>query len=155
MAYHQISVDTKISAVKDYFKGFRPVEIEHRYNVDRDSLRIWIHQAESAIREVLTPKPGRPPKPGVAERFPTTPQQSQESVDLELPRSSRSKVSGICPVCKGTHIIKNGSYSTGGKREPRQRIQRFYCRDCGRTLYQSKKKLDEPESAPSLCPGKR
>lgn len=140
MPYRSIPVDTKFRAVMDYFEGIRPADIERKHGVDRDSLRIWVRQAERAVRETLSSRPGRPPKErGDAERLDSMSRLSQnttESMALEAPRK---RVLGTCPVCGSTRISKNGRYLSGGQRVPLERVQRYICRDCKSNLYGSKK----------------
>lgn len=157
MAYREIPVGTKVDAVMDRIRGLRPSEIEQKHLVDRDSLRLWVQKAKDAIVAALTPNPGRPPM-NRAERLVTTSQQSQKS-DVTGPvqafPANKTVLSGGCPLCGGGRLARNGCYTTGGKRMPLERVQRFVCRDCGANLYQSKKNSSGARPAPGLPKRKR
>jgi len=151
MPYHEIPVETKVNAVMDHIRGLKPSEIERKHQVDRDSLRLWVRKAKVAIEAALTPNPGRPP----ANNAEKTSVPSQKSQKLDVAESaqafpsSRTTLPKQCPLCGGSHLVRNGCYPTGGKRIPLERVQRFVCRDCGSNLYQPKKTPAEP--APLLC----
>ena len=152
MPYREIPIETKINAVMDHIRGLGPSEIERKHHVDRDSLRLWVRKAKAAIFAALTPNPGRPPVDH-AERFSAASQQSQKSDAAEPAQafpSSRTVLSGQCPLCGGSHLARNGWYTTGGKRIPLARVQRLVCRDCGANLYQSKKNSSGARPAPGL-----
>lgn len=152
MPYHEIPVETKVNAVIDHIRGLRPSEIERKHQVDRDSLRLWVRKAKVAIEAALTPNPGRRPA-NYAERLRASSQKSQK-LDVAEPTqafpSSRSALPEQCPLCGGSHLVRNGCYPTGGKRTPLERVQRFVCRDCGGNLYQPKKNSSGACPAPGL-----
>lgn len=152
MPYREIPIETKINAVMDHIRGLGPSEIERKHHVDRDSLRLWVRKAKAAIFAALTPNPGRPPVDH-AERFSAASQQSQKSDAAEPAQafpSSRTVLSGQCPLCGGSRLARNGCYTTGGKRTPLERVQRIVCRDCGGNLYRSKKNSSGARPAPGL-----
>jgi len=153
MPYHEIPIETKVNAVIDYIKGLKPSEIERKHYVDRDSLRLWVKKAKSAIEGALTPNPGRPSKSS-AESTRAKSQESQKpNVTDPLPAlaSKRAALHQQCSLCGGSRLVRNGHYLSGGKRTPLERVQRFICQDCGGNLYQLKKTL--AKAAPFLtCP---
>ena len=115
MPYREIPIETKINAVMDHIRGIGPSEIERKHHVDRDSLRLWVRKAKAAIFAALTPNPGRPPVDH-AERFSAASQQSQKSDAAEPAQafpSSRTVLSGQCPLCGGSRLARNGCYTTG------------------------------------------
>jgi len=152
MPYREIPVETKVNAVMDHIKGLRPSEIEKKYQVDRDSLRLWVMKAKAAIAAALTPNPGRPSARST-ERLSTSSQKSQKSDAAELAQAflpDKTVSAGQCPLCGGSRLVRNGWYTTGGKRIPLERVQRLVCRDCGANLYQSKKNSSGARPAPGL-----
>ena len=152
MAYREIPIATKVEAVLDHIRGLRPSEIERKHQVDRDSLRLWVKKATAAVMAALTPNPGRP-SGGCAEKFNTESQQSQKPDAAGQDQAlipGRAAASGQCPLCGGSHLARNGWYTTGGKRIPLARVQRLVCRDCGANLYQSKKNSSGARPAPGL-----
>lgn len=152
MPYREIPVTTKVNAVIDHIRGLRPADIERKHQVDRDSLRWWVRKAKLAMAAALTPNPGRP-SARRAETPSAASQLSQKSDVAEptqaLP-ASRTAWPAPCPLCGGSHLVRNGSYPTGGKRTPLERVQRFVCRDCGGQLYGPKKNSSEACPAPGL-----
>ena len=157
MPYHEIPVETKVNAVIDHIKGFKPSEIEQKHHVDRDSLRLWVKKAKAAIVAALTSNPGRPSAKH-AESYRVSSQISQKPDVANLPpplASGRTALPQQCPLCGGTHLVRNGSYLSGGKRTPSERVQRFICRDCGGNLYQPKKNSSGSWPAPGLPKRKR
>jgi len=151
MPYREIPVETKVNAVMDHIKGLGPSEIEKKYQVDRDSLRLWSMKAKTAIAAALTPNPGRPSARST-EKFGVSSQKSQKSAATEPAQAfppEKTVSAGQCPLCGGSRLVRNGWYTTGGKRIPLEQVQRVVCRDCGANLYQSKKTPAEP--APLLA----
>jgi len=141
MPYREIPIKTKVNAVIDHIRGLKPSAIEQKHHVDRDSLRLWVKKAKAAMVAALTSNPGRhSAKYEESIRVPSRISQKSNVANppppLELKRTALPQQ---CPLCGGTHLVRNGSYLSGGKRTPSERVQRYICRDCGGNLYQPKK----------------
>ena len=116
-------IETKVNAVIDHIRGLKPSAIEQKHRVDRDSLRLWVKKAKAAMVAAFTSNPGRP-SANHAESSRVSSQISQKSNVANPPpplASKRTAVPQQCPLCGGTHLVRNGSYLSGGKRTPSER----------------------------------
>ena len=154
MSYRPIDTETKVKIVREYFSGVKICSLAQRYKINRDSIHLWINRVESSLPHLLASnKPG--PKPPEKNRVKEELDSLREQLDV-LSQASHLSVSSRplpevrpsqCPECKGSHIVKNGTYIIKGERTSRSLItkeegliQRFRCRDCGAHLYLVKKK---------------
>ena len=154
MSYRPIDTETKVKIVKEYFSGVRICTLAQRYEVNRDSIHLWINRVEEDLPRLLAPKkPG--PKPPEKNRMKEELASLRKQLDI-LSQTSHLTVSsrplpGVrpsqCPECRGSHIVKNGTYMVKGERvsgslitKAEGLVQRFRCRDCGAHLYLVKKK---------------
>lgn len=157
MPYKPIDTETKVKIVKEHFSGVKICFLAQRYKVNRDSIHLWINRVEDNLPHLLVsrkpgPKPPEEPKKNrlkeklnsLRKQLNTLSQTSHLTVSSRpLPEVMPSQ----CPECKGSHIVKNGTYIVKGERTSRSLItiskglvQRFRCQDCGASLYLVKKK---------------
>lgn len=150
MPYRPIDAQTRLTIIKQYWAGHKISELERRFNVDRDSIHIWINKAETALQEVLTPKKPGPKKDELNKLITRNAeleslnqqlqiqlgQLSQESqFTLGITRNKAELRPSACPSCGCDVIWKNGSYTT-----VQGSTQRFRCRSCGTKIFMEVKK---------------
>jgi len=157
MPYKPIDTETKVKIIKEHFSGAKICSLAQKYKVNRDSIHLWINRVEDNLPHILTskkpgPKPLREPEKdrlkkgldSLQEQLNILSQLSHLTVSSRLLAEVRPSQ---CPECKGSHIVKNGTYVVRGERISRSLIikqegliQRFRCQDCGASLYLVKKK---------------
>jgi len=144
MPYQEVSLDTKIAVVKDYFSGMKVTDIARKYNVSRDSVYTWKDNALAAIKQALKAYNSNEANrlkseleklknkyQRLSEEYEQLSQESQISVSTDPDNETRPTQ---CPECSGNHIVKNGSY------EVKEGInQRFRCETCNKEVYLLKK----------------
>ncbi len=160
MPYLIYDARTKFEIVKRVWRGEKVAPLSREYKISRDSIHRWINGVmESALKSLTPSTPG--PKVDALRRLENENEelrsllQSLQGKLDELSHISHLTVSSRplpevrpsqCPECKGSHIVKNGTYMVKGERTSRSLItkeegliQRFCCRDCGANLYLVKK----------------
>lgn len=150
MPYRPIDAQTRLTIVKQFWAGHKISELERQFNVDRDSIHIWINKAEAAVQEALASKKPGPKKDELNQLVKRNTEleslNKQLQIQLkELSRNSqfdvgvtRSKLElrpSACPSCGCDVIWKNGSYPT-----KEGHVQRFRCSSCGTKIFMEVKK---------------
>lgn len=150
MPYRPIDAQTRLTIIKQYWAGHKISELERRFDVDRDSIHIWINKAEAVLQEVLTPKKPGPKKDELNQLITRNAeleslnqqlqiqlgQLSQNSqFALGITRSKAELRPSACPSCGCDVIWKNGSYIT-----VQGSTQRFRCSSCGTKIFMEVKK---------------
>ncbi|OPX85838.1 MAG: hypothetical protein A4E53_03317 [Pelotomaculum sp. PtaB.Bin104] len=150
MPYRPIDTEARLSIVKQYWAGQKIAELERQYNVDRDSIHIWINKAELALIDALSPKKPGPKKDPMDQLLKRNTELEQINRKLqiqlqELSQNSHIKIGvdrrqidlrpGTCPTCGCDTIWKNGTYVRKDAH-----VQRFRCSSCGTKIFLDVKK---------------
>jgi transposase-like protein len=144
MPYKEVSLDTKINVVKDYFSGMNVARIARKHNVSRDSVYTWKNAALDSMKNALqsyktdTVNDLKNQLITLKEKYNKLSEDysllSQKSQFMVSSNSSDEVRPIQCPECSGNHIVKNGFYETKNGV-----IQRFRCKDCNKRIYIVKK----------------
>lgn len=150
MPYRPIDTEDRLNIVKQYWAGQKIAELERRFNVDRDSIHIWINKAESALKDALSPKKPGPKKDPVDQLLKRNMELEQINTQLQIQLQQISHDShimvgvnrrqldlrpGLCPSCGCDTIWKNGTYIRKDGH-----MQRFRCSSCGAKIFMEVKK---------------
>jgi transposase-like protein len=144
MPYKEVSLNTKIDVVKDYFSGMKVAQIARKHKVSRDSVYTWKDTALDSMKQALKPyqtnkvdelenelKNLKEKHQKLSKKYKLLTQKKRLSVATTPSQEIRPTQ---CPVCSGNNIIKNGGYETKNGYK-----QRFRCKDCNRRIFVVKK----------------
>lgn len=136
MSYQIYNAETKFEIVKRVYRGEKVAPLSREYGISRDSIHRWINEVTESVLGFLSPSTPDP-KVDILRRL------SQENKELRslvqilqdklntLSHTSHLTVSSQplpevrpsqCPECKGSHIVKNGTYMVKGERISRSLI---------------------------------
>lgn len=150
MPYRPIDTEARLSIVKQYWAGQKIAELERQFNVDRDSIHVWINKAESALKDALSPKKPGPKKDPMDQLLKRNMELEQTNKELLIHLQDKSHNShitigvdrrqldlrpGACPTCGCDTIWKNGTYARKDTL-----VQRFRCSACGTKIFMELKK---------------
>lgn len=150
MPYRPIDTETRLNIVKQYWAGHKIAELERQFDVDRDSIHIWINKAETALIDALSPKKPGPKKDPMDKLLKRNKELEKinEVLQKQLQQlSHESQITigvdhrqldlrpGACPSCGCNTIWKNGTYIRKDAH-----VQRFRCSACGTKIFMEVKK---------------
>ena len=144
MPYQEVSLDTKVAVVKDYFSGMKVTDIARKHDVSRESVYTWKDDALNAIKQSLKAynttevdklkselEEIKEKYQKLSKKYDQLSHETQLSVSTEPDNETRP---AQCPECSSNHVVKNGSY------EIKEGInQRFRCKTCNKEIYLLKK----------------
>lgn len=154
MPYRPIDTETRLGIVRQYWAGQKIAELERQFQVDRDSIHIWIKKAEAALREALSPKKPGPKKDPIARLTKRNAELEKinEQLRIQLQQLSQNSqvIVGVnrrqlvqrpstCPSCGCDVIWRNGTYDRKDNK-----VQRFRCSTCGTKIIMEVKKTPSP-----------
>ena len=145
MPYRPIDAETRIEIVKQYWAGHKISQLEKEFNVNRDSIHIWINKAEIAIQEALSSKKPGPKKDQVMQLINRNIELEKINEQIQKELQHLSKYSqvvasvnrrqfdlrpSVCPSCGCNVIWKNGNYNCKDGQ-----VQRFRCSVCNTNFF--------------------